>query len=62
MPVNLPLPDAATLYPIAGVRIGVTEAGIRKANRALFARLNEPGFWETPYRKVSNSKVSDEVM
>jgi glutamate N-acetyltransferase/amino-acid N-acetyltransferase len=33
MPVNLPLPDAATLFPIAGVRIGVTEAGIRKANR-----------------------------
>jgi glutamate N-acetyltransferase/amino-acid N-acetyltransferase len=33
MPVNLPLPDTATLYPIAGVRIGVTEAGIRKANR-----------------------------
>ncbi len=33
MPVNLPMPDAATLYPIAGVRIGVTEAGIRKSNR-----------------------------
>ncbi|NVO05313.1 MAG: bifunctional glutamate N-acetyltransferase/amino-acid acetyltransferase ArgJ [Rhodoferax sp.] len=33
MPVNLPLPDAATLFPIAGLRIGVTEAGIRKANR-----------------------------
>lgn len=33
MPVNLPLPDDATLYPIAGVRIGVTEAGVRKANR-----------------------------
>jgi glutamate N-acetyltransferase/amino-acid N-acetyltransferase len=33
MPVNLPLPDLATLFPIAGVRIGVTEAGIRKANR-----------------------------
>jgi glutamate N-acetyltransferase / amino-acid N-acetyltransferase len=33
MSVNLPLPDVATLYPIAGVRIGVTEAGIRKANR-----------------------------
>ena len=33
MSVNLPLPDAATLFPIAGVRIGVTEAGIRKANR-----------------------------
>ena len=33
MPVNLPLPDAATLFPIAGLRIGVTEAGIRKAHR-----------------------------
>jgi len=33
MPVNLPLPDAATLFPIAGVRMGVTEAGVRKANR-----------------------------
>ena len=33
MPVNLPLPDPSTLYPIPGVRIGVTEAGIRKANR-----------------------------
>ncbi len=33
MAVNLPLPDAATLYPIDGVRIGVTEAGIRKAHR-----------------------------
>ena len=29
---------------------------------ALFARLNEHGFLETPYRKVSNSKVSDEVV
>jgi glutamate N-acetyltransferase/amino-acid N-acetyltransferase len=33
MPVNLPLPDSATLFPIAGVRIGVTEAGIRKVGR-----------------------------
>ena len=33
MPVNLPLPDAASLFPIAGVRIGVAEAGVRKANR-----------------------------
>ena len=33
MPVNLPLPDAASLFPIAGVRIGVTEAGIRKVGR-----------------------------
>jgi DNA-directed RNA polymerase subunit beta len=29
---------------------------------ALFARLNEHGFLETPYRKVANSKVSDEVI
>ena len=33
MPVNLPTPDASQLFPIAGVRIGVTEAGVRKANR-----------------------------
>ncbi|MCA3238502.1 MAG: bifunctional glutamate N-acetyltransferase/amino-acid acetyltransferase ArgJ [Curvibacter sp.] len=33
MPVNLPLPNPSELFPIAGVRIGVAEAGIRKANR-----------------------------
>lgn len=33
MPVNLFAPNPAELFPIAGVRIGVTEAGIRKANR-----------------------------
>jgi glutamate N-acetyltransferase/amino-acid N-acetyltransferase len=33
MPVNLFAPNPAQLFPIAGVRIGVTEAGIRKANR-----------------------------
>lgn len=33
MPVNLAPPNPATLYPIAGVRIGVTEAGVRKAAR-----------------------------
>lgn len=33
MPVNLPLPDAALLFPIPGVRIGVTEAGVRKQGR-----------------------------
>jgi glutamate N-acetyltransferase/amino-acid N-acetyltransferase len=33
MPVNLPAPRAADLRAIAGVRIGVAEAGIRKANR-----------------------------
>lgn len=33
MPVNLPAPDIKTLFPIAGVRIGVTEAGVRKAGR-----------------------------
>jgi glutamate N-acetyltransferase/amino-acid N-acetyltransferase len=33
MSVNLPAPNPAELYPIVGVRIGVTEAGIRKANR-----------------------------
>ena len=33
MPVNLPLPLAADLFPIAGVRIGVVEAGVRKVGR-----------------------------
>jgi glutamate N-acetyltransferase/amino-acid N-acetyltransferase len=33
MPVNLPAPDPESLFPIAGVQIGVTEAGIRKAGR-----------------------------
>lgn len=33
MPVNLPEPLASDLLPVAGVRIGVTEAGVRKANR-----------------------------
>ena len=33
MPVNLSAPDPAHLHAIAGVRIGVTEAGVRKANR-----------------------------
>jgi glutamate N-acetyltransferase / amino-acid N-acetyltransferase len=33
MPVNLPLPDSSSLYAISGVRIGITQAGVRKANR-----------------------------
>lgn len=33
MPVNLSAPIPADLHSIAGVRIGVAEAGIRKANR-----------------------------
>lgn len=33
MPVNLNAPLASSLYDITGLRIGVAEAGIRKANR-----------------------------
>jgi glutamate N-acetyltransferase/amino-acid N-acetyltransferase len=33
MPVNLPSPNPDALFPIAGVRIGVTEAGVRKPGR-----------------------------
>ncbi len=33
MPVHLTVPAAASLHPVRGVRIGVTEAGVRKANR-----------------------------
>src|SRR5665647_1720011 len=33
MAVNLSAPNPAELYPIAGLRLGVTEAGIKKADR-----------------------------
>ena len=33
MPVNLPPIDPAQLHPVAGVRWGIAEAGVRKANR-----------------------------
>jgi glutamate N-acetyltransferase / amino-acid N-acetyltransferase len=44
MPVNLPLPEAASLFPVAGVRIGVAEAGIRKVGRKdLTVVMLDPG-------------------
>jgi len=39
MPVNLIATPADNLYPVAGVRWGITEAGIRKANRKDLAVL-----------------------
>ncbi len=39
MPVNLVTTPAADLYPVSGVRWGVTEAGIRKAGRKDLAVL-----------------------
>src|SRR6478752_7700255 len=33
MPVNLAAPNPADLHPVAGVRLGVAMAGVRKANR-----------------------------
>ncbi len=33
MPVHLNVPSAQSLHPVRGLRIGVTEAGVRKANR-----------------------------
>lgn len=33
MAVNLPLPEATQLLAITGVRLGIAEAGVRKANR-----------------------------
>ncbi|MHB1121763.1 MAG: bifunctional glutamate N-acetyltransferase/amino-acid acetyltransferase ArgJ [Ramlibacter sp.] len=44
MPVNLSAPRAGDLHPVAGVRLGSTEAGIRKANRKdLAVIVLEPG-------------------
>lgn len=33
MPVNLQAPDSSRLFPVAGVKLGITMAGVRKANR-----------------------------
>ncbi len=33
MPVNLPIPKAEALFPVAGVKLGVASAGIRKNGR-----------------------------
>ncbi|HEX2012611.1 MAG TPA: bifunctional glutamate N-acetyltransferase/amino-acid acetyltransferase ArgJ [Roseateles sp.] len=33
MPVNLTAPNPASLHPVPGLRLGVTMAGVRKANR-----------------------------
>ena len=33
MPVHLSAPNPADLHPVAGVRLGIAEAGVRKANR-----------------------------
>ncbi len=55
MPVNLLAPVAADLHPIAGVRIGVTEAGVRKANRkdlTVFL-LDEGPAWLVSSRKTA---------
>jgi glutamate N-acetyltransferase/amino-acid N-acetyltransferase len=44
MPVNLPLPVAVDLLPVPGVRIGVTEAGVRKPGRKdVTVMLLDPG-------------------
>jgi glutamate N-acetyltransferase/amino-acid N-acetyltransferase len=44
MAVNLSAPEGDALHPVAGVRIGIAEAGIRKANRKdLTVFLLEPG-------------------
>ena len=43
MPVNLSAPDPRTLLPVAGVTLGIAQAGIRKAGRKdlLLIRLDE---------------------
>jgi len=44
MSVNLPPPDTKSLFPIAGVKIGIVEAGIRKQGRKdLSVFILDPG-------------------
>jgi glutamate N-acetyltransferase/amino-acid N-acetyltransferase len=33
MAVNLSAPDSASLYPVRGIKLGIAQAGVRKANR-----------------------------
>jgi len=33
MPVNLSAPNPSDLHPVPGVKLGITMAGVRKANR-----------------------------
>ena len=51
MPVHLSPPDAASLHPVSGVRIGVAEAGIRKAGRKdlTVMLIDEPGRTSAPW-------------
>ncbi|MBV9561216.1 MAG: bifunctional ornithine acetyltransferase/N-acetylglutamate synthase, partial [Bradyrhizobium sp.] len=43
MPVNLSAPDPDALHAVAGVTLGIAEAGVRKANRKdlLVVRVDE---------------------
>ena len=44
MPVNLSAPNAADLYPVPGLKLGIAMAGVRKANRKdLTVIALEPG-------------------
>ncbi|MHB1677598.1 MAG: bifunctional glutamate N-acetyltransferase/amino-acid acetyltransferase ArgJ [Sulfuriferula sp.] len=44
MPVNLPSPQAGSLYPVAGISIGIASAGIKKTGRKdLTLMLLAPG-------------------
>jgi glutamate N-acetyltransferase/amino-acid N-acetyltransferase len=44
MPVNLSAPNAADLHPVPGLKLGITMAGVRKANRKdLTVIALEPG-------------------
>lgn len=54
MPVNLPIPRAEELLPVAGFRLGVTEAGVRKANRKdlTVLLLDEGARWALCSRKT----------
>ena len=42
MPVNLVAPDGQSLFPVAGLRIGIAQAGVRKAGRACHADGSHP--------------------
>ena len=57
MPVNLTAPDAAELHPVAGVRIGVAMAGVRKANRRTWWSSSSPRArrWPASSRRTASA-------
>ena len=59
MPVNYATPSADQLFPVAGVRLGVAEAGIRKKDRRDLALIALDAGFQTEKRPCRVECSSD---